>query len=48
MYKALYIFSLGNVVDEEPLNNVKNYTIEPIPYKIIELYNQLVELSKEA
>lgn len=45
--KSLYIFSLSDFVDQEMLNNVKKYTIEPIPYKIIDLYKKIVRLSKE-
>lgn len=45
--KKIYIFSLGNSIDEEPLKNVKDYKIEPIPYKIVELYRRLAKSSKE-
>lgn len=45
--KVIYKFSLGDYVDETPFKNVKNYIIEAIPYKIVELYRKLVKLSKE-
>lgn len=46
-FKALYIFTLGNEINQNDLRNIKNYEIEPIPYKIVELYNKIIELSKE-
>ena len=46
-YKSLYIFTLGNEVNENELIDVENYSIEPIPYKILELYKRIVSLSKE-
>ena len=45
--KSLYIFTLGNYINTDDLGNVKNYKIEPIPYKIIELYKKIVKISKE-
>lgn len=45
-YKALYIFTLGNEINENELIDVDNYSIEPIPYKILELYKRIVALSK--
>lgn len=45
--KQLYIFSLSEYVDEEPLKDIKNYSIEPIPYKILDLYKTIVKMSKE-
>ena len=45
--KLLYIFTLGDYVNTENLKNVDNYTIEPIPYKIVELYKKIVKMSKE-
>lgn len=45
--KSLYIFSLDNTVDEEPLKNIKDYKIEPIPYKILELYKHVIDIGKE-
>lgn len=45
--KQLYILTLGNYFDPSDLKGVNNYTIEPIPYKIIELYKKIVKLSKE-
>lgn len=45
--KKLYIFSLGDYVDEKKFKNINNYSIEPIPYKIVELYRTLAKISKE-
>ena len=45
--KLLYIFTLGDYVDTSNLKDVNNYTIEPIPYKIVELYKKIVKMSKE-
>lgn len=45
--KKMYIFSLGDYVDETSLIDVKNYTIESIPYKIVELYRKLSKICKE-
>ena len=45
--KALYIFALGDQVDERELMDVEDYRIEPIPYRILELYKKVVRLSKE-
>lgn len=45
--KILYVFTLGDYVSTENLKDINNYTIEPIPYKIIELYKKVVKMSKE-
>lgn len=45
--KYLYIFTLGDYVDTSVLSDVKDYTVEPIPYKIVELYKKVVKMSKE-
>ncbi|MDD4376343.1 MAG: site-specific DNA-methyltransferase [Clostridia bacterium] len=45
--KTVYKFSLSDTVDKEIFNEVENYNIEAIPYRIIEIYKQLVKLSKE-
>ena len=45
--KLLYIFTLGDFINTEDLKSVYNYTIEPIPYKIVELYKKIVKMSKE-
>lgn len=44
--KLIYIFTLGDYVDISNLKDVSNYTIEPIPYKIVELYKKVVKMSK--
>lgn len=45
--KSLYIFTLGNNIPEEELEEISNYKIEPIPQKIYDLYKKLVRLAKE-
>lgn len=45
--KLLYIFTLGDYVNTDNLKGIDNYTIEPIPYKIVELYKKIVKMSKE-
>lgn len=45
--KVLYIFTLGDYINTDDLNKIKNYTIEPIPYRIVELYKKMVKMSKE-
>lgn len=45
--KALYIFTLGDYVNTDDLKNVKNYTIEAIPYRILDLYKKVIKMSKE-
>lgn len=45
--KLLYIFTLGDYVDTNNLKDISNFTIEPIPYKIVELYKKVVKMSKE-
>ena len=46
-YKSIYIFTLDNQVSKDELIDVKNYDIEPIPYKILELYKKIVETEME-
>lgn len=45
--KVIYKFSLGDYIDESIFAGVDNYTIEAIPYRIVEVYRKLVKLSKE-
>lgn len=45
--KMLYIFTLGDYIDKDTLKGIENYTVEPIPYKIVELYKKIVKMSKE-
>ncbi len=40
-YKSLYIFTLNDYVCLDELMNVNNYDIEPIPYKILELFKRI-------
>lgn len=46
--KVLYIFSLGNKIEEPRLENLQNYKIEAIPQRIYNLFKKIVKLSKEA
>lgn len=46
-FKSIYKFSLGETVDTSLFKNVKDYTIEAIPYKIVELYKRIVKMSRE-
>ena len=45
--KVVYKFALGDYLDTSLFKNVTNYRIEPIPYKIVELYRRLAKMSKE-
>ena len=45
--KNLYIFTLGDYIDINTLKEIKNYNVEPIPYKIVELFKKIVKISKE-
>lgn len=45
--KLLYIFTLGDYISNDNLKDVENYIIEPIPYKIVELYKKIVKMSRE-
>ena len=44
--KLLYIFNLGDYIDLSDLKEIDNYSVESIPYKIIELYKKIVKMSK--
>jgi len=46
MEKVIYKFSLGDYIEPSQFAEVKNYRIEPIPYKIVEVYRRLIKLSK--
>lgn len=46
-HKNLYIFSLNEYVNEEIFKGISNYSIEAIPYKILDLYKNVVKMSKE-
>ena len=46
-HKNLYIFSLSEYIDNEAFKGIINYSIEPIPYKILDLYKNVVKMSKE-
>ena len=40
------MFSLDGNIDEDLFEDVEKYTLEPIPEKILEVYKQLIKLSK--
>ena len=46
-HKNLYMFSLSEYVNNEDFKGIINYSIEPIPYKILDLYKNVVKMSKE-
>ena len=41
------MFSLSEYVNNEDFKGIINYSIEPIPYKILDLYKNVVKMSKE-
>ena len=45
--KLLYILTLGDYINMDNFKNIDNYTMEAIPYKIVELYKKIVKMSKE-
>lgn len=44
--KIIYMFSLENKVDKKLFKVINNFTIEPIPQKILDVYKQLVKMNK--
>lgn len=44
--KSLYIFTLWNSIDEEELDWINNYSLEPIPQRIYEQYKKIVKMEK--
>ena len=46
-HKNLYIFSLSEYVNDDNFKGITNYSIEAIPYKILDLYKNVVKMSKE-
>lgn len=46
MEKVIYKFSLGDYIDPLQFSEIDNYRIEPIPYKIVEVYRKLIKISK--
>lgn len=46
-HKNIYIFSLSEYVHEDNFKGIINYSIESIPYKILDLYKNVVKMSKE-
>ena len=45
--KAVYIFALNNKIDKKKFSGIKDISFEAIPYKILEVYEQLVKISKK-
>ena len=43
--KHTYVFSLDNKIDESLFLRIKDLVIEPIPQKILDVYEQLVRLN---
>jgi|GEM_PF-74099 len=43
--KVIYMFSLDNNVEKSLFKGVSNYTIEPIPQNILDIYKQLVKMN---
>ena len=43
--KVIYMFSLDNNIEKDLFKGVKNYTIEPIPQNILDVYKQLVKMN---
>jgi len=45
--KAVYIFALNNKIDKKEFKGIPDVSFEAIPYKILEVYEQLVKISKK-
>ena len=45
--KAVYIFALNNKIDKKKFKGISDVSFEAIPYKILEVYEQLVKISKK-
>ncbi|NQT64943.1 MAG: site-specific DNA-methyltransferase [FCB group bacterium] len=43
--KIIYMFAFDNIVDKSLFSNIKNYKIETIPQKILDIYKQLVKMN---
>ena len=43
--KAVYIFALNNKIDKKVFKGITDISFEAIPYKILEVYEQLVKIS---
>ncbi|WP_025209406.1 hypothetical protein [Hippea sp. KM1] len=43
--KIIYMFAIDNKVDKSLFSELENFTIEPIPQKILDVYNQLVKMN---
>jgi adenine-specific DNA-methyltransferase len=45
--KSVYIFALNNKINKKEFKGIKDVSFEAIPYKILEIYEQLVKISKK-
>jgi len=43
--KIIYMFAIDNKVDKSLFSELDDFTIEPIPQKILDVYNQLVKMN---
>ncbi len=43
--KIIYMFSIDNKVDKSLFSELEDFTIEPIPQKILDIYSQLVKMN---
>ncbi len=43
--KIIYMFAIDNKVDKSLFSELDNFTIEPIPEKILDIYDQLVKMN---
>lgn len=43
--KIIYMFSFDNKIDKNLFKEINNFTIEPIPQNILEVYKQLVKMN---
>ncbi len=46
--KKIYMFSLGNSVNDDLFVGLTNFEIEPIPHKMLDIYKKIVKLSRGA
>jgi len=43
--KIIYMFDIDNKIDRSLFSELKNFSIEPIPQKILDVYNQLIKMN---
>ncbi len=44
--KNIYIFSLSDSINNDSLNEITNYNLEPIPHLLLETYRKIVKISR--